>query len=161
MAGKKRQAATSQAHQYDDDNIGRITRNFIRAVDHYRQQHAEKTGTGVTELLAMGHLYHEGDLSPTELAERLDLTTGSVTALVNRLVKAGHAERHPHLEDRRRLVITLTRPGTRIIAGLFSGLRDATAEALNGATPRHRRIIAEFVESTTENLNATTGRYQD
>lgn len=158
MTGKKRQVATSPAQRYDDEDIGRVTRNFIRAVDHYRQRHAEKTGTGVTELLAMGHLYHEGDLSPTELAERLDLTTGSVTALVNRLVKAGHVERHAHPEDRRRLVITLTRPGTRIIAGLFSGLRDATAGALDGATPRHRRAIAEFVEATTANLNGVTGR---
>jgi DNA-binding MarR family transcriptional regulator len=161
MTGKKRQVATSQAAHYDDDEIGRVTRNFIRTVDHYRQQHAERTGTGVTELLAMGHLYHEGDLSPTELAERLDLTTGSVTALVNRLVKAGHAERHAHPEDRRRLVITLTRPGVRIIAGLFSGLRDATAGALNGATPRHRRIVAEFVESSTDNLNATISKNRD
>lgn len=160
MAGKKRQASTSPAQTYDDNEIGKVTRNFIRAVDHYRQRHAEKTGTGVTELLAMGHLYHEGDLSPTELAERLDLTTGSVTALVNRLVKAGHAQRHAHPEDRRRLVITLTRPGTRIIAGLFSGLRDATAAALDGATPRQRRTIAEFLESSTEHLNAATGRYQ-
>jgi DNA-binding MarR family transcriptional regulator len=160
MAGKKRQAVTSPAQQYDDEDIGRVTRNFIRAVDHYRQQHAESTGTGVTELLAMGHLYHEGELSPTELAERLDLTTGSVTALVNRLVKAGHAERHPHPEDRRRLVITLRRPGTRIIAALFYGLRDATANALDGATPRHRRAIAEFLESATENLNETTDKYR-
>jgi DNA-binding MarR family transcriptional regulator len=158
MAVRKRQVATSPARQYDDEDIGRVTRNFIRTVDHFRQLHAEKTGTGVTELLAMGHLYHDGDLSPTELAERLDLTTGSVTALVNRLVKAGHAERHAHPGDRRRLVITLTRPGTRIIAGLFSGLRDATAGALDGATPRQRRIVAEFVESSTDNLSATISK---
>ena len=154
MADNGRQAGARAAHEYDDDAIGRLAREFIRAVDHYRTRHAQRTGTGVTELLALGHLYHDGDLSPTQLAERLDLTTGSVTALVNRLVEAGYAERFPHPEDRRRLVVTLTRSGTRVIAALFFGLRDATAAALEGATAGQRRIVAAFLEATTRGLVA-------
>jgi DNA-binding MarR family transcriptional regulator len=155
MTDRKRQAKTRPARKDDNDGIGRLTRELVRAVDHYRQWHAENTGTGVTELLALGHLYHDGDLSPTQLAQQLDLTTGSVTALVNRLVAAGYAERHPHSDDRRRLVITLTRSGTKVISSLFVGLRDAAAAALDGASPSQRRVVAGFLESTTTRLVET------
>ena len=156
MAGKKRQVSTAQDQPDDDDTIGRLARELIRAMDHYREQYAEKTATGVTELLALGHLYHEGELSPTQLAARLDLTTGSVTALLNRLVRAGFVRRSPHADDRRRLVITPTRAGIRITAGLFNGLRDATSQALDGATSRQRHTIAEFLATTTRNLGEIT-----
>jgi len=156
MAGKKRQVSTAADQPDVDDGIGRLARELIRAMDHYRQLYAERTGTGVTELLALGHLYHEGELSPTQLADRLDLTTGSVTALVNRLVRAGFVRRNPHADDRRRLVITLTRSGTRITAGLFNGLRDATSQALDGATPRQRSTVADFLSATTSNLAVIT-----
>jgi DNA-binding MarR family transcriptional regulator len=157
MVDRKQQAAPRPTLADDDDAIGRLAREFIRAVDHFRQMHAEKHGTGVTELLAMGHLYHDGELSPTQLADRLDLTTGSVTALVNRLVEAGYAERYPHPDDRRRLVISLTRPGTRTIAALFVGLRDATAAALAGASPAQRRTVAAFLRTTADNIRALDG----
>lgn len=157
MVDRKQQAASRPTLADDDDAIGRLARELIRAVDHFRQMHAEKHGTGVTELLAMGHLYHDGELSPTQLAERLDLTTGSVTALVNRLVEAGYAERYPHPDDRRRLVISLTRPGTRTIAALFIGLRDATAAALAEASPTQRRTVAAFLRATADNVRALDG----
>jgi DNA-binding MarR family transcriptional regulator len=157
MADRKQQAAPRPALADDDDGIGRLAREFIRAVDHLRQIHAEKNGTGVTELLAMGHLYHDGELSPTQLAERLDLTTGSVTALVNRLVESGYAERYPHPDDRRRLVISLTRAGTRTIGALFAGLRDATATALAGASPAQRRTVAAFLRSSSDKIRALDG----
>jgi DNA-binding MarR family transcriptional regulator len=154
MAAKKQQAGAEP----DDDTIGRLARDLVRAVDHYRLAHAEQSGTGVTELLALGHLYHDGDLSPTQLAHLLDLTTGSVTALVNRLIRAGYVQRLPHPDDRRRLVITLTRQGSVVIRGLFSGLRDAAASALDGASRPQRRLVATFLNGAAENLVAKSRR---
>ncbi|MEI8080033.1 MAG: MarR family transcriptional regulator, partial [bacterium] len=59
-------------------------------------------------MLALEHLDADGSLGPSELARRLQLTTGAVTALVDRLEASGHVARAPHPSDRRRIVITRT-----------------------------------------------------
>ena len=66
-----------------------------------------------TELIALGHLYDEGPLTASELGERLRLTSGSVTALINRLEAAGYAERVENPDDRRSVLIEICPDGTR------------------------------------------------
>ena len=46
---------------------------------------AATVGVSVPELLALENLDPDGGLGPSDLARRLQLTTGAVTALVDRL----------------------------------------------------------------------------
>jgi DNA-binding MarR family transcriptional regulator len=68
--------------------------------------HLEMAGrTGLTphEVLALEHLGMDGPLGPTELGRRLAVTTGAVTALLDRLARRDYIRREPHPQDRRRL----------------------------------------------------------
>jgi DNA-binding MarR family transcriptional regulator len=58
-----------------------------------------------TDLAAMEHLMQEGPLTPSELSRRLDISTAATTLVVDRLVALGHAQRHPHASDRRKVVV--------------------------------------------------------
>jgi len=69
---------------------------------------ARRLEVSQTELAAMTHVSAAGELGPTELARRLDVTTGAVTAIVDRLEARGHLGRAPHPGDRRRLEIHMT-----------------------------------------------------
>ncbi len=69
---------------------------------------ARRLGVSQPELAAITHVSAAGELGPTELARRLDVTTGAVTALVDRLAERGHLTREPHPADRRRLEIHVT-----------------------------------------------------
>ena len=62
-----------------------------------------------TDLSAMEHLIQEGPLTPSELATRLGVSTAASTLVVDRLVALGHAERHPHTSDRRKIVVVPAR----------------------------------------------------
>ena len=55
----------------------------------------------IADLDALEHLELAGPLSQRELAERLLLTSGAVTVLVDRLQSAGLVTREPHPTDRR------------------------------------------------------------
>ncbi|MFE4963066.1 MarR family transcriptional regulator [Streptomyces sp. NPDC056660] len=48
------------------------------------------------------------EASPTQLADRLGLTTGSTTTLLDRLEKAGYLARQPHPTDQRKSIIRAT-----------------------------------------------------
>ena len=61
-----------------------------------------------TDLDALEHLEADGPLTQTELGERLRLTSGGTTVLVDRLEGAGWVRRRPHPSDRRYLPRRLT-----------------------------------------------------
>ncbi len=68
---------------------------------------ARAGGIGENDLAAIEHLERAGSLTQTELGDRLLLTRGSVTTLVDRLERAGWVRRGPHPGDRRLTVLTL------------------------------------------------------
>jgi DNA-binding MarR family transcriptional regulator len=85
--------------------------SLVRTVDGFRHRAATAARVGMTELRALGRLHVSGALSPKQLAEALDLTTGTVTALLDRLERADLVTRIPHPRDRRMLRIELTAEG--------------------------------------------------
>lgn len=70
------------------------------------ERHLGRTLTvNPTDLEAMEFLIREGALSPTELARRLDISTASVTTVVDRLTTVGHVTRVPNPDDRRGILV--------------------------------------------------------
>ena len=55
------------------------------------------------------------ETSPTRLAEAAQLTSGAMTNRLDRLQDAGLVERHPHPDDRRGLIVRLTRKGRELV----------------------------------------------
>ena len=95
-------------HQYTAEEITWATRRLDIAMSRLMVAFSRAVGISVPEMLALEHLDADGSLGPSELARRLQMTTGAVTALVDRLEASGHAARAPHPSDRRRVVITRT-----------------------------------------------------
>lgn len=65
----------------------------------------------VAQFDALAHLYVEDGITQQQLAERLVVTKGNVTGLVNRLAKRGLVERRDDPSDRRANRVVLTRAG--------------------------------------------------
>src|SRR3989337_1363206 len=64
-------------------------------------------GRALSEMAALEHLQQAGEdgLTPTQLGRRLSLSSGAVTALVDRMERAGQVERQPNPNDRRSSVV--------------------------------------------------------
>jgi DNA-binding MarR family transcriptional regulator len=52
-------------------------------------------------------------VTPGEISRHLGISTASTTALIDRLVASGHAERAPHPQDRRARIVVLTEKARR------------------------------------------------
>lgn len=79
------------------------------------------------------------ELSPTDLAKRVLLSSGGLTACLRRLETRGLVSRHSVKEDRRRLLAQLTPEGLTLVEG-FIDPRFAMAErALAPLDPTQRR----------------------
>jgi MarR family 2-MHQ and catechol resistance regulon transcriptional repressor len=62
----------------------------------------------------------DGTLEPCQLAERLLVTRPSVTGLLDTLQTKRLIERRPHHEDRRRVLVALTREGRALLHSTFA-----------------------------------------
>jgi DNA-binding MarR family transcriptional regulator len=80
---------------------------FGMARDRMRTALARALGIGLTDLDALEHLELDGPLTQTELGDRLLLSSGGVTMLVDRLEHLGAVERRPHPSDRRVTLVHL------------------------------------------------------
>jgi DNA-binding MarR family transcriptional regulator len=69
---------------------------------------ARRLGLTDSEVLAVQHLARAGQLTPGQLGERLQLSSGGTTGLIQRLQRAGHVGRHANWRDRRSVVVRLT-----------------------------------------------------
>lgn len=71
----------------------------------FQQNMAQKMGVVHTDLKTANILNETGPLTAGELSKITGLSTGSVTALVDRLEKAGYVRRERNESDRRRVMI--------------------------------------------------------
>jgi len=80
---------------------------FGMARDRLRNALAAGLGLALTDLDALEHLESSGPLTQRDLGARLQLTSGAVTQLVDRLERHGLARRGPHPTDRRATLVEL------------------------------------------------------
>jgi DNA-binding MarR family transcriptional regulator len=99
------------------------------------------------ELLAIAWLAMDGDLGPTELAHRLHLRTGAVTAVLDRLEQRGHVVREPHPSDRRRLLVRLTDTARSETMAHLRPMVDDMMELSRGLTAEDRRRIGQHLDA--------------
>jgi DNA-binding MarR family transcriptional regulator len=78
---------------------------------HFSHVLARQLRLAPSDLTAIGHLYHDGPLTPRELATRMEMTSGTMTALLDRVEKAGFLTRQSNPHDRRSLLISVTPAG--------------------------------------------------
>ncbi|ONI88243.1 MarR family transcriptional regulator [Actinosynnema sp. ALI-1.44] len=83
-------------------------RRYLDAVGLYGLAVSDVAGLHATDWYALSILAMAGSLTPGELAERTNLTTGATTRLIDRLEKGGHVRRVQHPTDRRSVLVKPT-----------------------------------------------------
>ena len=88
-------------------------------------------------------------LEPSVIAQRIVVTTGSMTSLLDNLEKRGLIRRLPHPEDRRKLLIDITPAAQDIVDELLPSLhareRDVMGAALSTSEQRSLlRLLAKL-----------------
>ncbi|ROQ30932.1 DNA-binding MarR family transcriptional regulator [Frondihabitans sp. PhB188] len=92
---------------------------------HRRIRHrlAHDLGFSTGELTAIYLVGTTENCTPKHLSGELDLSTGAITAMVDRLEKSGHLERRVHPTDRRSQLLAVTTAGRETndaILGLYN-----------------------------------------
>ena len=90
-----------------------------KAVDRVDRASIRKTGLILSDFAIMEALLHKGPLPINQIGEKVLLSSGSMTAAVNRLEKAGHVKRIQDPSDGRCFYVHLTKTGRRMVSRAF------------------------------------------
>jgi MarR family 2-MHQ and catechol resistance regulon transcriptional repressor len=94
---------------------------------------AEREGLNRTALEALVRSAEAEQITPKDLAHRMRMTNGAITAVTDRLVAAGYLARSPHPQDRRSVLLAPTQRGLEIVERTSGVFRDAIKNALSAA----------------------------
>ena len=137
--------------------MARAIRAVVIAAENFRLRAARDVlGVGSTEISALFYLFTEGTSTPTELAARLQITTASVTELVERLGRAGLARRAPHPHDRRKVVLSLTDAAQRQVGEMFERIAVSTARCTSLLDGDDRETVLRFLHDLALAYSATS-----
>ncbi len=97
-----------------------------------------------TELSVLEHVM-EQPVGPTELAQRLGVTSAAASGIVDRLVARGHVERQPHPTDRRRTAVVCTQGGREELLGHLMPMFTELARLDASMSEAEREIVLRFL----------------
>ena len=120
---------------------------------------AEKIGVSVTELKCLDYLTRGTPITAGGLAEITGLTTGAVTAMVDRLERMGLVRRERSAEDRRKVYIV---PAQEDFGELFDVIYRPLSEAAHALAARYSeselKLIHGYALASIEMVKRQTER---
>jgi len=128
-------------------------RRLVACGQHFRNLQARELQLGPTDLVALGHLHSAGSMAPKELSALMGVTSGTMTALLDRVEKAGFLKRERNPDDRRGLLIHLTPAGQHSVQWVYEQFDSAIRHTLDQAPELsidQLRILLEKLSDTLE-----------
>ena len=101
---------------------------------------------------ALEALDEHGSLTPSELGALLTLTSGAVTALIDRLEKLGWASRNRHPDDRRKVIVTLTQNAWQIGQDDLEPYHRAIDASARQLGEDDRAVVVAFLEALIDKV---------
>lgn len=109
-------------------------------------RHIASLGLGLSDFAVLELLLHHGPTPVNTIGESVRLTSGSITAAVDRLAHKGLVERRNDPEDRRARVVHLTKAGGDLIRRSFADHEAAMERAVAGLDASEREEAGRLIK---------------
>jgi DNA-binding MarR family transcriptional regulator len=147
---RKRQELVRQVGLEVGREIGARTILFHQAI-------ANIVGVSVTDMKCLDYVDRGGDVTAGDLSRLTGLTTGAITAAIDRLEKAGLARRERSETDRRKVFIRTTQSAAMDhIAPIFDALSKETSTLAASYSTRELETIKDFCDRCIEIMRRQT-----
>ena len=134
--------------EYSARDVAMAVRRLDLMMSQMHLEMSERLGISAAELLALAHLSVDGPLGPTELTHRLHMTTGAMTAMLDRLAERDYVVREPHATDRRRIVVRLTQSGRDRIFTQVHGMANEVVAISERLPADARAVIGRYLDAS-------------
>ncbi|MEV4245285.1 MarR family winged helix-turn-helix transcriptional regulator [Streptosporangium canum] len=130
--------------------LRRMTAEFNRIAHEFAHEH----GLHTTDVQALIKIFDApSPITPSRLREELNLTSGAITACLDRLERAGHIRRVRDVHDRRVVHVHYLDGAQEFAAAFFRPLGRSTDNALRRFSPEELHAVAAFLDAMNEELD--------
>src|SRR5690349_7913090 len=106
---------------------------------------AARFGLSTTELECLDLVFMRSQVTPSELARATGLSSGAMTALLDRMEAAGYLVREPDNHDRRRVLLRVEPAALERIAQVYESLQQTMRAQWSGYSAEQLALIIGFV----------------
>jgi DNA-binding MarR family transcriptional regulator len=132
------------------------TREYGISTVLFRNATGRKLGLNIADVECLSLIFLKGISTPTELARYTGITTGSATAMLDRLEKAQLIKRKPNPKDRRGVMIESNEKSTETIGPMVAGIQEVQNELIASYSDKELETIADFLTRFTKNVKDYT-----
>src|SRR5580698_9476842 len=128
------------------DQVWIVMMKAMRALTRYATAGIEETGLGLTDFCVLERLLPNGPAPVNALGPMVDLTPGSISIAVDRLLAKGLVSRVESEQDRRVRVVALTSSGQDLITGAFRKHSGQMKKVFSKLSPEELRTLEESLK---------------
>ena len=141
---------TKQPSSSIEEKLSDLVRQHSSAVLRHAAATAKRMSLEASELAALEHLQAAGAINQKRLGERLLMSPGAITAMIDRLERRGYVERTPNPEDRRSALVNITKAGIEeSLRHLWPYIEDMKGVE-EGFSEEERAVVARFLRAATQ-----------
>ena len=133
-------------------NIGKIIQKKTRLSAIFIHLIAQRIGVQFTDIHCLNYLMNNGPGTAGSIAKITGLTTGAVTAMLDRLENAGFVKRESDLDDRRKTIIKLQSKNFQQNDIVNTFFTKDVIELILSYSPKEREIITRWIVEMTDLL---------
>ena len=115
----------------------------MQAITRYALANLEETGLGLSDFAVLEALLHKGPLPVNVIGPKVNLTPGSISVAVDRLLAKGFVSRTESAEDRRVRVVALTARGKSVITPIFRAHVETMEKVFAGLSRHELRQLEQ------------------
>jgi len=109
-----------------------------------------KGNISYAQFFLLGYLANEDFLTMTDISKKMGHSTAAATGLVDRLEKLGYVQRLHAADDRRKVMVQITRKGIEMVSRLRNLIADSISEVMaaqeNGDADAVQNIYSQLRE---------------
>ncbi len=111
---------------------------------------AAQYGLGITDMKTLSILIREGPMTAGEIGNRLSLTSGSVTTLIDRLERRDLVKRLPHPKDRRKVIVAANQEMLATGGDVYRSMGEAFVQLVGAYTTEQLEFLVRFHQASIE-----------
>jgi DNA-binding MarR family transcriptional regulator len=112
----------------------------------YWQGKVAPLGLTAVQAMVLNTLSDDDGAPAGRLGERIQLTSATLTGIIDRLENLGFVERRASMKDRRAVLVCLTGKGKEAVAEIKPLLANANQEFLAGLSPREQERLRGLLQ---------------
>lgn len=116
----------------------------------FHQAAAAKYGLGITDIKTLSILLREGPMSAGQISQRLSLTTGAVTNVIDRIERRNMVKRITDEKDRRKVIVVINPESFPETGNPYTSMGESFERLLGSYSTEELEFLVRYFEASID-----------